>query len=122
VSNSQIKRFKLKPGLEKWWLKNIPLLGDATWIHPKATRFLSYTLRINCSDIDVDIGFPENLQEWNDFDFVVVIDEEFEQPYGPFYSKLDNPNWEGNDFLNELVAEYNNLLSSLPFLEEIKHD
>lgn len=120
MDSTHIKRFRMKPGLEKWWLKNVPIEGEASWIHPKATRFISYRLDINGLEIDVDIGFPENLSEWDDFEYIIVMDDDFCQPYGPFYTKLDNPDWEGNDFLSILIEEYNNLLSNLPFLEEIK--
>lgn len=120
MNGNCIKRFKLKDGLEKWWLKNVPIEGEASWIHPKATRFISYILNINGIEIDVDIGFPENLTEWNDFEYIIVTDDDLCQPYGPFYTKLDNPHWEGDDSLNILIEEYNNLLSNLPFLEEIK--
>lgn len=120
MNNTHIKRFKLKSGLEKWWLTNVPIEGEASWIHPRAIRFIGYRLNINGLEIDVDIGFPENLTEWNDFEYIIVMDDDFCQPYGPFYTKLDNPDWNGNDFLNVLVEEYNNLLTNLPFLEEIK--
>lgn len=81
---------------------------------PKSTYFF-----------DLDIGFTSkeyiDNENWNDFDNVIILDEEFDQPYTPFYHHFGE---EVDEFpvLENLIEQYNEYMKSLPFLEEAKDD
>ena len=57
--------------------------------------------------------------EWNDFDYILVLDEDYGQPYGPFYHFMSGEIKEPWDGLKEVIEAYNEFMSSLIFLEEI---
>lgn len=107
----KIKRYKLRYGAN---LSSVPRSEYLTYVHPDAVRGLRKGL---VGGIEVVVTFPEDLFDWNDFDFVLVIDEEFGQPYTPFYSYLSG---EIRSFpvLRKVIEKYNEFMSSLPFLEE----
>ena len=120
MNKTHIKRFRLNQELGRKWLNEKVPPTNAAWIHQKATRCICYAVNLDEKEIYIDIRFPNDLSTWDDFEFIIVIDEDSGQPYTPFYAKLDSPNWEGDEFLNAFIRQYNNLLSDLPFLEEIK--
>lgn len=74
------------------------------------------------SEFDVDIAFTDNIQNWNDFDNIIVLDSDWCQPYYPFYNYLDGKIGIKTSpmVLPLLVAEYNKYMDNLEFLEEIK--
>lgn len=97
----KIKRFKLKEGCE-----------------PPS--------RVYC-----DLGHSVSvLQDWGrkgaqpsdstwDLDWFIVLDEEFCQPYTPFYEHIDDDvEQAGPAVLPDIVANYNRFMSSLSWLEE----
>lgn len=70
-------------------------------------------------EISIIIAFDSsNLESWNDFDNVLVLDEDFCQPYTPFHG--DNYKKEVSDFpfLEWVISEYNALFDSLPVFEK----
>ena len=70
-------------------------------------------------EISIIIAFDSSdLESWNDFDNVLVLDEDFCQPYTPFYG--DNYKKEVSDFpfLEWVISEYNALFDSLPVFEK----
>lgn len=92
--------------------------GTASFINDKVVKWISKEL---CREISVYIGFSEDISEWNDFDFVIILDDSFCQPYTPFYSYMDGK-IRPFSCLNEVIEKYNKFMSSLPFLKEIKND
>jgi len=90
--------------------------GFASYIHKDAVCSISKLL---ADDITVNIGFPEDLSKWNDFAFVIVMDESFGQPYTPFYHVEEHKRYQFPFVLN-VVGHYNKFMDSLSFLE--KHE
>lgn len=112
----KIKRFKLKPNAD---LSSIPEIQYMTYVHKNAVRGFCHTLDER-ELIDVCIVFPAELSEWNDFDYVLVLDDEFGQPFTPFYDYMNAPNDKPFPFLRKIIHTYNEFMSSLPYLEEMK--
>lgn len=116
----EIARFKMKPGIK---LEDIPGLRDGgSWIHKKAVKFATFSLYAKY-DITLNIGFPNDISKWNDFDYVLVLDEDFGQPYTPFYNRWNKVD---NDFIppkimRYIIEKYNKIMQNLPYLEEV-HD
>lgn len=75
-----------------------------------------------CSfEFSIDIGFTDDINYWNDYDNVIVLDEDFLQPYIPFYTNFEN---DITDFpcLEKTIETYNKYMNSLDFLEEITNE
>lgn len=115
---AEVKRFKLKDGI------TIPKEAQAggVGVHPAATHHILKFIHINGDPhgISIDIAFPEDIA-WNDFDFILVLDEDALQPYFPFYDVLQGKPVSFN-YLRQFVDAYNDYMSSLPFLEEISEE
>ena len=104
-------------------LKNIEGLREGgSWIHNDAKSFWAVGLYDKYC-ITLNIGFPKNLSKWDDFNYILVLDEEFGQPYIPFYAYLDGT-WQKREspVLNQIIKNYNTEMRKLPFLEEIKEE
>ena len=67
-------------------------------------------------EFTIYVSFPKDLTQFDDFDYVLVLDEDFAQPYTPFYNSF------GKDVKHEYVAAvieaYNNFMNSIPVLEQ----
>lgn len=114
----EIARFKTRPNVSLNHIKCIREGGS--WIHKNAIRFMSIPLH-DKYEITLNIGFPEDLSKWDDFNYILVLDEEFGQPYIPFYAYLEGA-WQKREspVLNKIIKNYNEEMRALPFLEEIK--
>ena len=122
----KIKRFKLKEGrptqedLEKYGFRE-----GGTWIIKDAKWFCDKFIRKEDKDhyqdyeISFNMAFQEDRSKFNDFDNVLVLDEEYGQPYTHFYGYL---NGETTIFPIRawVISEYNEWMSSFDFLEEVK--
>ena len=115
MMNGIIHRYKLKDGatIEKitkeFRKRHIPLKSGGTYINKNAAYC---TFKNLADDISVNIAFPEDLSEWDDFEYVLVLDENFGQPYTPFYESK-----EPFMFLLNVIGRYNKFMDSLSFLE-----
>lgn len=126
-SSHRIKRFRLKPGSEALIQSQTKDDHDATYICEDVTRSLYVPIYCQNWDFSINIGFPDDLSKWNDFDYVLVLDEESLQPYTPFYDRLreqERPvtsivSYYCEKFQNEFVDLYNETMSKFGFLEEI---
>lgn len=110
----KIARFRLKSVIDLNQIKTSP---HASFIAKDATKSCFYPL---VDSITVNIGFPDDLSKWNDFDYILILDEDFGQPYGPFYHYLNGELKEPFPFLEKVVQKYNKTLRHLSYLEEIK--
>lgn len=116
----KIKRFKMKPAADisvfPWGRIQKIINGPINYVNKNSFFGIWEDL---CHEISVTIAFPEDLSEWNDIDYILVLDEQFGQPYIPFYyfmtGKIEEP-W---DKLKEIIEAYNEFMSSLTCLEEI---
>ena len=114
----QTAKFKLKDNItldeikKEVKKKHISFADNGMWVHKDSVFVIWVTI---ADDITLNVAFPENLSKWNDFDFILLLDEDFGQPYVPFYeSKKDFP------FLNKVKINYNRFLSNLSFMEKIE--
>ena len=112
MDKKKIKRFRLrgdcKPRSEK--------SDHLSWINRDSVSYARFTL---CGDITLNIGFPDSPEKWNDFDFIIVLDEAFCQPYTPFYLYLNGEINNTFPFLEKVIIRYNEVMGQLPYLEEI---
>lgn len=116
----KIKRFKMKPDADisvfPWGRIQRVINGPVTYVNENSVGGFWEPL---FQEISVIIAFPENLSEWNDFDYILVLDEDFGQPYGPFYHFMNGEIEKPWGYLKEVIEAYNEFMSSLIFLEEI---
>lgn len=113
----KIQRYKLKDGVTKDTLLQCGFRPGGSYI---AKDVVYMTYRALADSIDVNIGMPEDLSKWNDFDYVLVLDNDFGQPYTPFYNFMNGEIKEKNcfPFLRKVIAKYNKVMSSYPVLED----
>jgi len=98
--------------------KKLPISENGTYINKEAKYS---TFKNLVDDIEVCIAFPDDLSKWNDFDFVLVLDEAFGQPYQPFYTAAENKNRRFAFVLN-VIGHYNKFMNTLSFLEKIPNN
>ena len=121
---NKIKRFVLKDGrpsnedLEKYNFKS-----GGSWINDDSDMYTSYIWREKDKkyqdyEISFNMCFKKVREDFNDFDNVLVLDEEFGQPYTPFYAYMDRK-IESFTFLNQIISAYNTWMSGFDFLEEV---
>lgn len=121
----KIKRFKLKEGrptqedLDRYGFRS-----GGSWIDKGADIFVSYMWRkpdprYQDWEISFNMCIKKDRSDFNDFDNILVLDEEFCQPYTPFYEFMDKKT-EPFPFLAEVVSAYNEWISQFDFLEEDK--
>ena len=116
-----IKRYKLKEGISLAQLKLAGAKPGGTFVDKTSVLFISKKLLANVS---LEVAFPADLRAWNDQDFVLVLDNDYGQPYSPFYTKIDLPILEESSnnkitFLSAIIQKYNEIMDSLDYLEEI---
>ena len=113
----KIKRFKLREGVTLDALRKKHLCRNGgTWVNPNSVIFCTRALK---GDVTATIALPEDLSKWNDFDYILVLDEKALQPYTPFYGDRYGRDITGFSFLEEVIKNYNDWLSSMDFLEEM---
>ena len=114
------KSYKLKyiPTAEQ--LVELGARPGGTWFNQDSDLYISITREFpnSCGDFSIYIGFPdfeESLAEWDDFNYVLVLDDDFGQPfYGENYKK------DIQDFpcLEFVIEKYNEFMDSFDFLCE----
>lgn len=112
----KIKRFEIDP--EKADLiKSLKKSSHLTYIHDGAL-YVAFK-NLFSDSISVSLAFPEDYSKWNDFDYILVLDEDFGQPYYPFYCYMNDP-YKTRLFpvLRQVVTNYNEFMESQPFLKE----
>ena len=118
----RIKRFKLKDNITKEELISLGFKSGGSWIKKDAELFLSKYFYYKEAHFEYSIGiaFSHDINDWNDFDNVLILDEDFCQPYTPFYG--DNYGEEIKDFpaLENVIFKYNEFMSGLGIFEELK--
>ena len=114
--NNTIKRFKLKDGVTIEALRNGGCTDGGTHVNENA--IIGDHLWGAVDSIDFDVAFPADLTLWNDFDYVLVLDDDFGQPFTPFYEYL-NDCCQLYPFLEKVVNAYNTWMKSRWYLQEI---
>lgn len=136
--------YKLKEGITKEDLINkYGAREGGSWIDENTSIFISGYLSIPANSVpkiksdscgyddeldedweedwavSINVGFSENLSDWNDEDWVLLLDEDFGQPYTPFYShyKEEVINF---PYLERVIKGYNHFMDSCEWLERVE--
>ncbi len=110
----KINRYKLRYDVTEDDLMKYHLQTGGGFISADTSVFIWKSIG---KDISLNIGFPKDLSRWNDFDYVTVLDEDFGQPYVPFYKYLDGTDAKNvSPFLRRVIANYNKTMDSFDFL------
>ena len=117
------KSYKLKYIPTKEQLIKLGAQPGGTWINRYSEWLFSFTGEFpdSCGDFVIYIGFPDfekGLAEWDDFSFVLVLDDDFGQPYTPFYGKNYKKDIQNFPCLECVIEAYNNFMDSFDFLCE----
>lgn len=120
----KIKRFKLRDGVTKDDLIKLGFRTGGTWIKEGAELFLSRYFHYKETDFEFTIGiaFGPDIRDWNDVDNVLVLDDDFCQPYIPFYYDNYEKDITGFPTLEYTILKYNEFLGSLDILEEVRYE
>lgn len=118
----KIKRFKLRDSVTKKELIALGFKSGGTWIVKNAELFKCKIFEYRSIDFEysINIAFSNNVSEWNDFDNVLILDEEFLQPYTPFYGNNFGKEITNFPALEHVIQNYNKFMSELGIFEEIK--
>lgn len=96
------KTYHLKPEITREYLvQNLNAQPGGSWIHPSSDVFIAKEFTIDGAEISVSIAFFQDISDWDDFHNVLVMDEDWGQPYVPFY---------GNNYKADIA--------NFPFLEK----
>ena len=123
----KIKRFKIKPDADIFqfpWGRVQKIIeygqpGAMTFVNENSVCGFWDSL---CHGVSINIAFPEDLKEWNDIEYILVLDEEFGQPYIPFYKYMYDGIQEPWQGLIDVINAYNEFMSSFVWLEEITYN
>ena len=89
----------------------------AEWINREDKYLISCEIG---DDITLNIGFQNDLDEWDDYDDVFVMDELLGHPHHLFYVKIDSDNADVLPMhIRNLVNAYNKTMDSFEFLERM---
>jgi hypothetical protein len=113
------KSYKLKYVPTVQQLRDAGFRPGGAWIHAEAFMFAERCL---AHELSVSICFFPELGVWDDFHNILVLDEEFGQPYTPFYSENYKKDIKNFPVLEYCIRQYNDFLGSFDFLEEIKEE
>lgn len=103
--NPLIKQYKLKPNITKEDLLNAGFkLGgwQSKFTEPK----VNYGIELINDEINLFIEIETNTMKFDCYDNILILDEDFGQPYGAFYG--DNE----FDYLNKVIEKYNFIMDS----------
>lgn len=120
---AKIKRYTIKPDTTKETIISCGGKEGGTWINKESKFFISkcFEYKEIGFEFSIQLAFKDDVLDWNDFDNVLVLDEDFCQPYTPFYD--DNYGKEATfPPLKYCIEQYNQFMDSLPFLTEIKEE
>ena len=117
------KSYKLKYIPSKEQLIKLGARPGGVWINQDSDLYISITREFpdSCGDFIISIGFPDfekGLVEWDDFNFVLVLDDDFGQPYTPFYGKNYKKDIQNFPCLELVIEKYNEFMDSFDFLCE----
>lgn len=117
------KSYKLKHIPTKEQLIKLGARPGGRWISKDSVLYISIMREYpdSCGDFIICIGFPDfekGLAKWDDFNFVLVLDDDFGQPYAPFYGKNYKKDIQNFPCLEFVIEKYNEFMDSFDFLCE----
>ena len=110
----KINRYTLKPNITESDLLSRGFNKGGSWIYDGCEIYRFIPLN---DSIELNIGF-DGSKEWNDIDNILVLDDDFGQPYTPFYRYYDE-DINDYEFLENVVKRYNEVMDNLDFLERV---
>lgn len=118
----KIKRYKLKRNITKDDLIALGFKNGGSWIKKDAELFLCkiFNYRKTHFEYSINIAFASDINNWNDFDNILILDEDFCQPYTPFYGDNYGKDIDNFPTLENVITNYNDLMDSLGIFEEVK--
>ena len=117
------KSYKLKyTPTEEQLIKEFRAKNGGCWINKKSNLYISKFFRHPKYhfEFSINICFKEDISDWNDFDNVLVLDEDFLQPYTPFYGNNYKKEISNHPCLEHCIEKYNEFMDSFDFLCEVK--
>lgn len=117
------KSYKLKYIPTKEQLIKLGARPGGSWISKDSELYFSTLHKFpkSCGDFSINICFPyfeKDLAEWDDFNYVLVLDDDFGQPYTPFYGKNYKKDIQNFPCLEFVIEKYNEFMDSFDFLCE----
>ena len=93
------------------------------WINKESVFYITKCFELPKYDFEFSINiffFKDVTSDWNDFDNVLVLDEDFAQPYAPFYGKNYKKEILNYPCLEYCIEKYNEFMDSFDFLCEVR--
>lgn len=119
----KIKRFKLKDNITKENLIALGFRNGGSWIKKDAELFLNKCIEYDrYFEYSIGIAFSSDINDWNDFDNVLVMDEDFGQAYYPFYGENYGKDIDDFPALEDVILKYNEFMSGLGIFEEVDNN
>ena len=116
------KSYKMKytPTEEKL-IRELRARNGGSWIDKKSKLYISkiFILPEHDFEFSINICFKDDISDWNDFDNVLVIDEDFLQPYSPFYGNNYKKEISNYPCLEYCIEKYNEFMDGFDFLYEV---
>ena len=115
------KSYKLKYTPTEGQLIDARAKLGGIWINKESVFYISKFFELPEYDFEfsIDICFEGDISDWNDFDNVLVLDEDFGQPYTPFYGKNYKKEISNHPCLEYCIEKYNEFMDSFDFLCEV---
>ena len=116
------KSYKLKYTPTEGQLIDARAKLGGVWINKESVFYIAKFFRHPKYNFEfsINICFKEDISDWNDFDNVLVLDEDFMQPYTPFYGKNYKKEISNHPCLEYCIEKYNEFMDSFDFLCEVK--
>ena len=115
------KSYKLKYTPTEEQLIEAGAKRGGIWIDEESVFYITKCFELPKYDFEfsISIYFKDDIGDWNDFDNVLVLDEDFLQPYTPFYG--DNYKKEVSNFpcIEYCIEKYNEFMDGFDFLCEV---
>ena len=91
------------------------------WINEESVFYITKCFELPKYDFEfsISIYFKDDIGDWNDFDNVLVLDEDFGQPYTPFYGKNYKKEISNHPCLEYCIEKYNEFMNGFDFLCEV---
>ena len=116
------KSYKMKyTPTEEQLIKELSARSGGCWIDEKSILYISKLFRLPEYDFEfsINICFKDDISDWNDFDNVLVLDEDFLQPYTPFYRDNYKKEISSPPCLEYCMEKYNEFMDGFDFLCEV---
>ena len=112
----RIKRYVLRENVNSDDLDKLKFKSGSWQIAEKDKLVMSKCIPLFDS-IELHITIPLE-KEFDDFDDILVLDNDFCQPYTPFYGENYGREIEGFKFLERVIERYNQAMDGLGIFEE----